>query len=856
MRIVFVMRHSGYVRNFESTLRMLCDRGHHVHLAFQAKVRHWLLDATDIAQQLCDRYPNFSQGTIPVREDGWGLLGRRLRLSVDYLRYLNPEYQDAPKLRERAGRDVPPLVRRLTERGPARTPAGRKMLGRCLRIMDRAIARDAQVDAFFEEQRPDLLLVTPLIEPGAPQSEYVRSARARGVRTVLCVASWDNLTNKGLIHEPLDLVTVWNESMKEEAIRFHRVPPERVAVTGAAAFDHWFEWRPSTTREQFCGRVGLRADRPYLLYLCSSKFVAPEETPFVRKWVEYLRRSNSSVLREAGVLVRPHPQNAPQWRTFDASDLGHVRVFPPEGAAPVDDQSRAEYFDSMYHSAAVVGINTTAEIESAIIGRGVYTLLAPEFRDTQEGTLHFHHLRQVNGGLLHVAETFEEHAQQIEAALCGQGDDGRCRRFVEAFVRPYGIDVPSTPRLVAALEELGARPAPPPARGPAWASLGRPLLAPLAERARKEALLAIEAKTAKAAARRQQNEKGKDKKHDAQKGGQEKVTEREARAAKDKAAAPPAEPTPRAADVAGKKSPAPAAAKRPVDWHDLKRGFLALEHADRVRFLRATATGIPPETWLHVVNLHTERLDYPDAEIHLRVSCNSERRRLRACAKEPWTVDWIDQMVCAGEVLYDIGANVGAYSLVAAKKPGGAARVFAFEPSYATLASLCANIVLNEAASHITPLPVAVSNRNALDIFKLLDVEPGAARHSLGPEPSDEGPTVWAQPVLTYRLDDLIEHFGLPSPNHVKLDVDGGELDVLEGAAATLASPALRSMLIEVSTSLSEQITALLARHGLHLQSKVNVKNKAGEYLVWYGLFAREHTGDLLARAQESQASR
>jgi hypothetical protein len=103
---------------------------------------------------------------------------------------------------------------------------------------------------------------------------------------------------------------------------------------------------------------------------------------------------------------------------------------------------------------------------------------------------------------------------------------------------------------------------------------------------------------------------------------------------------------------------------------------------------------------------------------------------------------------------------------------------------------------------------------------------------------------VYRQPVMIYRLDDLVEHLGLPLPNHIKLDVDGGELAVLEGAARTLASPSLRSMLIEVSSSMSEAITDALGRHGLRLEAKVNVQNKEGEYLVWYGLFARGAAGD------------
>src|ERR1051325_9315366 len=247
MRLLFVMRHSGYVRNFESTLRMLCERGDAVHLAFQGRTKYEQLDPTQIAQQLADRYPTFSYGQAPLRIDGWGLLGREVRLGRDYLRYLGPEYRDAPKLRKRATADAPRWVIARSDGGLLGTAVGRAILSASLRAIDDTIPLDADIARFIEQARPDVLAVTPLVEPGSPQVEYVRSARALGIPTALCVASWDNLTNKGLIHGPLDLVAVWNDAMKDEAVRFHGIPADRVVVTGAAAFDHWFEWRPSTT---------------------------------------------------------------------------------------------------------------------------------------------------------------------------------------------------------------------------------------------------------------------------------------------------------------------------------------------------------------------------------------------------------------------------------------------------------------------------------------------------------------------------------------------------------------------------------------------------------------------------------
>jgi hypothetical protein len=227
------------------------------------------------------------------------------------------------------------------------------------------------------------------------------------------------------------------------------------------------------------------------------------EASFVRTWIRQLRESTLPALGRAGVLIRPHPQHEEQWRRFDARDWPNVTVYPPAGAIPVDAASKADYFDSIYHSAAVVGINTTAQIESAIVGRHVYTLLASEFRDTQEGTLHFHHLRRAGGGLVHAASDFPEHLAQLDAALRGGDDDGRCRRFVEAFVRPFGIDVPATPKLVEAIESVAARDALPVPQTPLVAGLFRPLLRRWAEQLQQEHAAEMAAKRAERQEKRQ-----------------------------------------------------------------------------------------------------------------------------------------------------------------------------------------------------------------------------------------------------------------------------------------------------------------------------------------------------------------
>jgi hypothetical protein len=494
MRILFVFHKPSFVRYFESLLDDLGARGHHVHIAIKPVARRAttrrrkpgpeLLRRIDersyaLVERLGERHDGITHGPAPVRRDAWSALTVALRRCIDYLRYMAPAYRHAPKLQARAARHTPELFVGLLERRRLRARPAVRALDRLLRGLDGAIPDSRGVEGFLREQRPDLMLITPLMfEPW--QADYVRSARAQGVRTALCVASWDNLTNKGLIQTAPDRIYVWNEDQRREAVDLHRVPGDRVVATGAQCFDQWFEWAPSTTSARFRERLGFPPDGPILLYVCSYSFIAPDEPDFVGRWLSALRSHPDERLRTASVLIRPHPKSEVRWDESPLGELPGVRIWPPAGALPTDQESKSSYFDSIFHSAAVVGINTSALIESAIVGRPVFTVLDPQFEDTQEGTLHFRYLLRANGGPLTVAHDLAEHLDQLAAATSADSPDGQIERFVHRFVRPYGLDRPALPILVSAIEEQLAAPPPPPEAEPMLHVIAQPVLRPLA----------------------------------------------------------------------------------------------------------------------------------------------------------------------------------------------------------------------------------------------------------------------------------------------------------------------------------------------------------------------------------------
>ncbi len=213
--------------------------------------------------------------------------------------------------------------------------------------------------------------------------------------------------------------------------------------------------------------------------------------------------------------------------------------------------------------------------------------------------------------------------------------------------------------------------------------------------------------------------------------------------------------------------------------------------------------------------------------------------RVRPSAKEPWTVEWLEHHVRAGHVLYDVGANVGVFSLIGALQCG--ATVVAFEPGFANYARLCENIHLNGCGTQIIALPFLLADHAGLRMFEYRSISPGQSRHVMHDQVA--GCTVrpghYAQPTAALTLDEAVSLLGLPVPHHIKLDVDGAEAAVLDGALATLRGPQLQSVMVEADETTGERVTARLADAGLRPLARHIRADKPRA--PWYGLFIRDH---------------
>jgi FkbM family methyltransferase len=186
--------------------------------------------------------------------------------------------------------------------------------------------------------------------------------------------------------------------------------------------------------------------------------------------------------------------------------------------------------------------------------------------------------------------------------------------------------------------------------------------------------------------------------------------------------------------------------------------------------------------------------------------------------KEPDTIAWLRSMK-AGEVLVDIGANVGMYSMFGAVVRG--VTVYAFEPESQNYALLNTNIALNGLSGRVTAFPLALSDRVGADALYLSEFKPGGSCHSFGEQVGFDlkpRPSAFAQGAFAVPLDQLVGSGAVPVPDHIKLDVDGFEHKVLTGARETLQNPKVKSVLVELNTHLEEHRRAIEQLQALGFQ--------------------------------------
>jgi hypothetical protein len=453
-RVLFALLEPGYFRFYGPAIVELERRGWNVSLVYEKPEKRG--PGVEVPANASEGVR--SLGALPGEVSSFA---KSLRIAVDCARYLEPAFANADYLRRRAERRLPRRFAFIRHIKRAPRFAVSAAIG-AERFIERLLPVNATIRDFVKKAQPDLVVVSPLVvigDSGVQETEVLKAAKALAIPTVVAVASWDHLTSKGLIRMVPDALVVWNDVQAEEAERLHRVPRSRIIVTGAQSFDRWFDRPQPDAVDAFRRKLGIDANRRIVLLVGSSRNMAPgdSEVQFARRWIAALRTSSGAQVRDVFVIVRPHPGNTEPWRDADLGDP-HTVVYPTSYVSRILSDADVETFwYSLLASDAVVGINTSAMIEAAVIRRPVFSVRDPAFAHSQRQTLHFAYLSAAAGGFTVVADDLPEHVGQLERLFAaGEPDLRQSDAFVARFVRPLGMTTDANTHLCDALERVAA----------------------------------------------------------------------------------------------------------------------------------------------------------------------------------------------------------------------------------------------------------------------------------------------------------------------------------------------------------------------------------------------------------------
>jgi FkbM family methyltransferase len=249
----------------------------------------------------------------------------------------------------------------------------------------------------------------------------------------------------------------------------------------------------------------------------------------------------------------------------------------------------------------------------------------------------------------------------------------------------------------------------------------------------------------------------------------------------------------------------------------------------------------------------TKDVEIIDGSAHYRFRCETFdefSRCMKMFIKEPGTCSWISSNVKPGEVFYNIGANIGIYSILAAERVGNKGKVFAFEPHSPNFTRLLDNIAANNLEHVVIPCNLALHCEDDFLPFRYSSFQAGSWYSQLSP--SSDAPETGERSEISelkyaVSIDSLIASGKFRSPHHIKIDVDGNELFILRGMANLLTSTERPdSIQVEINKGYRPEILKFMESHE-HILTEVHL-TRYGAELVEKGVAADEHAYNTIFR--------
>lgn len=243
----------------------------------------------------------------------------------------------------------------------------------------------------FEWIKPEeysCIVLQPLNMRFSEEVEILKYFKSKKIKSFLPIYSWDNLTNKGLIHVVPDYVVLWNEFQRENAIQIHKIPNSRLKIIGALYFDRYLNVRSQ-------GKKNLRSSND-ILYMCSSGNICKSELQYIDALYASIENINKHLnpKQKFKLFVRPHPANCDEFMKIDLNEKGWYfdRKIGLDYTQS-EDLANAQYLNRFF---CVIGLNTSGFIDALALGIPVIAYTPSDLEGKQIQTKHFRELLSLN----------------------------------------------------------------------------------------------------------------------------------------------------------------------------------------------------------------------------------------------------------------------------------------------------------------------------------------------------------------------------------------------------------------------------------------------------------------------------
>ena len=312
------------------------------------------------------------------------------------------------------------------------------LIDKILKKIHQIIPTSKSIKSFIKSLNTDCIVVVGGNWPTnhiyfSSEIDYIKACSNLKIPSVIQIVSWDNLTARGIYHYSPNLMLAWNQIHKEEAFSIHNIPKEKIKITGSPVMDKWFNRKNNIRKKNdFFHDLNINPKIPLVTYLGSSKNIVGNNEEII---VEKLFR----ILKKKGIqmIIRPHGANSGQFKNLASK----IPVIPLQGDLPDTSKSEKLMIETLTYSSACIGINTTAMIDSVVLGTPCITLIKKEFELGQSLTAHFKNIRKNNI----LPEVFnEKDACEKLAKIIKEGKNFiNHTEFIKNFCRPQGNQISS-----------------------------------------------------------------------------------------------------------------------------------------------------------------------------------------------------------------------------------------------------------------------------------------------------------------------------------------------------------------------------------------------------------------------------